>query len=73
MAAGEKHTGYRSNEELIDALGSLSEKIYHPIPENVEKYRKLYDIYKKLSDLMAKGDSVEAELRKLTGRKDGNL
>lgn len=73
MAAGEKHTGYRSNEELIDALGSLSEMIYHPIPENVEKYRKLYDIYKKLSDLMAKGDSVEAELRKLTGRKDGNL
>lgn len=47
----------------------LADKVYHPIPENVKKYKKLYELYKKLSDMMAKEDSVGRELRILKNMK----
>jgi len=57
-AAGAEVHGYKDTYELIEKLGRLADKVYHPISENVEKYKKLYELYKKLSDMMAKDDSM---------------
>ena len=64
-AAGSEVHGCSDIYELVDKLGKMADKVYHPIPENVEKYKKLYAIYKQLSDEMAKGDGVVKELLKL--------
>jgi len=39
--------------------------VYHPISENVGTYKRLYVLYRKLSDVMSKEDSVGRELLKL--------
>ncbi len=64
-AAGPEIHGYKDTCELIEKLGKLADKVYHPIPENVDKYKKLYELYKRLSDVMAKEDSVVKELLRL--------
>jgi L-ribulokinase len=64
-AAGPDVYGYRDIYELIETLGSVSDVVYHPIPENVKRYRRLYEIYLRLSEEMAKEDSVMKELRKM--------
>jgi len=46
--------------ELQDKSCKILEKIYHPIPENVKTYQKLYHIYKKLHDAFGlKGNKTE--------------
>jgi len=64
-AAGPEVYGYRDIYELIERLGAVSDKVYHPIPENVERYKRLYELYLKLSDVMAREDSVGRDLVRL--------
>lgn len=64
-AAGPEIHGCKDIYELIDKLGKLSDVVYHPIPENVEKYKKIYALYKQLSNEMAKDGGVMKELLKL--------
>ena len=64
-AAGPEVHGCKDIYELIDKLGKLSDVVYHPIPENVEKYKKIYALYKQLSHEMAKDGGVMKELLKL--------
>ena len=64
-AAGPEAHGCKDIYELIDKLGKLSDVVYHPIPENVERYKKIYALYKQLSDEMAKDGGVMKELLKL--------
>jgi len=64
-AAGPEVHGCKDIYELIDKLGKLSDVVYHPIPENVERYKKIYALYKQLSDEMAKDGGVVRELLKL--------
>ena len=64
-AAGPEVHGCKDIYALIDKLGKLSDVVYHPIPENVEKYKKIYALYKQLSHEMAKDGGVMKELLKL--------
>ena len=64
-AAGPEVYGCRDIYELVEKLGKMADLVYHPIPENVERYKKLYAVYKQLSDEMAKSDGVVKELLKL--------
>lgn len=64
-AAGPEVHGCKDIYALIDKLGKLSDVVYHPIPENVEKYKKIYALYKQLSNEMAKDGGVMKELLKL--------
>lgn len=64
-AAGSEVHGCKDIYELVEKLGKMADIVYHPIPENVERYKKLYAVYKQLSDEMAKSDGVVKELLKL--------
>lgn len=64
-AAGEAHTGCKDVPALIEKYAKLSDTVYHPIPENAERYQRLYCQYKRLGKLMAQPDSVGRELQKL--------
>ncbi|MBQ8813004.1 MAG: ribulokinase [Lachnospiraceae bacterium] len=64
-AAGPEVHGCKDIYELIEKLGKLADVVYHPIPENVEKYKKIYALYKQLSEEMAKDGGVVRELLKL--------
>lgn len=64
-AAGPETCGCKDIYELIERLGKLSDVVYHPNPENVEKYRELYALYCKLSDVMAESGGVGKELLRL--------
>lgn len=66
-AAGKEHTGCETFKELTEKYVILSDVSYHPIPENVERYRKLYEQYLRLSEQMVAADSVGRELLKLKG------
>lgn len=56
MAAAVAAGVYSNTSEAQKNMGGGIETEYHPIPENVEKYKKLYEKYKKF------GSFVEAEL-----------
>lgn len=56
MAAAVAAGVYPNTSEAQKNMGGGIETEYHPIPENVEKYRKLYEKYKKF------GSFIEAEL-----------
>ncbi|MFP4091829.1 MAG: ribulokinase [Cyclobacteriaceae bacterium] len=43
---------HASTHEAIKSMGSGFEKIYHPIPENVSKYREIYARYVLLADFV---------------------
>jgi len=46
--------------ELQGKSCTVTEKVYHPIPENVKVYHKLYKIYKKLHDAFGiEGSKIE--------------
>ncbi len=45
---------YENIEQAQKAMGSGFEKEYQPIPENVEKYKSLFEKYSKLGDLVEK-------------------
>lgn len=64
-AAGPEVHGCKDIYELVEKLGKLADKVYHPISENVERYQKLYALYLKLSDEMAGEESVGRELVRL--------
>ena len=64
-AAGPETLGYADVYELIERLGKVSGTVYHPIPENAERYRELYAQYRRLSELMAADGSVGRELLRL--------
>jgi L-ribulokinase len=64
-AAGPEVNGCDNIYQLIERLGKTADIVYHPIPENVEKYRKLYAQYNRLADVMAEAGSVGRELLKL--------
>lgn len=65
IAAGPEATGYTSTTELVEGLGKIADLVYHPIPENVERYKLLYKQYERLSDQMSQIGSVGRELLKL--------
>jgi L-ribulokinase len=50
VAAGEAKGGYATMKEAIDAISGLRDIVYTPIPENVEKYKKLYSLYMDVHD-----------------------
>ncbi len=54
-AAGAEKGGYDSLYEGAAKLGKVKDKVYYPIPENVEIYNKLYAEYKILHDYFGKG------------------
>ena len=56
MAAAVAAGVYSNTSEAQKKMGGGIETEYHPIPENVEKYKKLYEKYKKF------GSFIEAEL-----------
>lgn len=56
MAAAVAAGVYPNTSEAQKKMGGGIETEYHPIPENVEKYKKLYTKYKKF------GSFIEAEL-----------
>ena len=47
-AAGKAAGGYESIADAAEKMSHLKEKVYHPIPENVRRFQKLYDIYREL-------------------------
>lgn len=49
VAAGKNIGGYDSVDEAQSAMTGMG-KVYHPIPENHEIYKKLYMLYKQLHD-----------------------
>jgi L-ribulokinase len=64
-AAGKEYTNCDTFEELTRKYVKLSDVVYHPIPENVERYRLLYKEFVRLSEQMAQPDSVLRQLLKL--------
>lgn len=52
MAAAVAADVYENIAEAQNNMGSGIESVYHPIPENVEKYRKLYEKYNKLGSFI---------------------
>ena len=43
---------YDNIEKAQNAMGAGFDDVYEPIPENVEKYRKLYESYERLGDFI---------------------
>ncbi len=50
VAAGESKGGYATMDDAVDAISGVRDVIYNPIPENVEKYKKLYSLYMDVHD-----------------------
>lgn len=57
VAAGKEKGGYDSVFEAAKIMGKIEEKVYHPNPENVEKYAKLYQEFKTLHDYFGRGQN----------------
>lgn len=57
VAAGAAHGGYDSIFDAAKVMGKVEDKTYRPIPENVEKYRKLYEEFKLLHDYFGRGSN----------------
>lgn len=65
-AAGSEAGGYDSLDDAVNAMGKLSDKVYHPIPENQAVYDKLYAEYVLLHDYFGRGENdVMKRLRKI--------
>ena len=56
-AAGKERGGYDSVVEASKVMGKIKEKVYKPIPKNVEIYNKLYTEYKLLHDYFGRGSN----------------
>ena len=73
VAAGAVKGGYNSIFDAAKVMGKVEDKTYRPIPENVEKYRKLYEEFKLLHDYFGRGSNdvmkrlkaIKAEARKV--------
>jgi L-ribulokinase len=55
VAAGKERGGYDSIVDAAKAMARLKDKVYKPIPENVEMYDKLYREYEILHDYFGRG------------------
>ncbi|MBQ4089388.1 MAG: ribulokinase [Clostridia bacterium] len=55
VAAGAERGGYDDIADAAREMGGVEDKMYQPIPENVEIYKKLYDEYKLLHDFFGRG------------------
>ncbi len=55
VAAGEEAGGYDSIFEAAGAMGRIRDRIYNPIPKNVEVYNKLFNEYRVLHDYFGRG------------------
>ena len=55
VAAGAQRGGYDTIDKASQAMSSLSERVYLPIPENAKIYDKLYAEYKILHDYFGRG------------------
>lgn len=55
VAAGKERGGYDSIVEAASEMGKVLDKVYKPIPENVEIYDKLYSEYEILHDYFGRG------------------
>ena len=56
-AAGTEAGGYDSLEDAAEAMGSLSDRYYRPIPENKAVYDELYAEYERLHDYFGRGEN----------------
>ena len=66
LAAGSEKGGYDTIVEAAKHMSKVREEYYKPIPENVEKYSKLYAEYKILHDYFGRGaNDVMKRLKKL--------
>jgi L-ribulokinase len=43
---------YRTIEEAQQAMGAGFDAVYEPIPENVEKYKSLYEAYGQMGEFI---------------------
>jgi len=65
-AAGSDAGGYDSLDDAADAMGSLSDRIYRPIPEHKAVYDRLYAEYAVLHDYFGRGENdVLKRLRRI--------
>ena len=55
VAAGAERGGYDDIADAAREMGGVEDKMYQPIPANVEIYKKLYDEYKLLHDFFGRG------------------
>lgn len=66
VAAGKENGGYDTVSEAAEAMGHIEERIYHPIPENVLIYDKLFAEFKRLHDYFGTGiNDVMKRLKKI--------
>lgn len=67
-AAGEAGGGYATLAEAMQHMAASCDRVYHPIPENVAIYDRLYAEYMKLHDYFGRGgNNVMKALRDITG------
>ncbi len=57
VAAGKENGGYDTITEAADHMAKVKETTFVPIPENVERYNKLYEIYVELHDYFGRSRS----------------
>ncbi|MGI6113408.1 MAG: ribulokinase [Mahellales bacterium] len=57
VAAGKDRGGYDSIVDAAKAMAKVKDKVYRPIPQNVEAYELLYREYKILHDYFGKGSN----------------
>lgn len=68
-AAGGAAGGYDTLGAAMAAMSSECDNIYHPIPQNVEIYNKLYAEYVKLHDYFGRGgNNVMKTLRNIASQ-----
>lgn len=65
-AAGSDVSGYRDLDEIAGKLGRIKETSFKPVAKNVERYQKLFDIYKELHDYFGiEKASIMKELKRM--------
>lgn len=57
LAAGTAEGGYHSMSTAMKHMNQLDDKVFYPIQENVDQYRKLYQEYKTLSEYFGTGNN----------------
>lgn len=66
VAAGADQGGYDSIFDAAETMGKVEEYTYKPIPENVERYKKLFDEFELLHDYFGRGENdVMKRLKKI--------
>ena len=65
VAAGSAKGGYDDYATAVSRMVKPPKREYFPIPENVERYQKLFAIYREMHDLLGKEGSPMLRLREL--------